>query len=265
MYSRAQLVKKYVHYYFTASNGKGHGIHSPFVFDFVRHVLNDTRTYDAYANVERLRAGLLRNNAILNVRDMGAGSVVTKSTQRKVSAIARYAAKPSKYGRLLFRIIHYYKPATIIELGTSLGITTAYLALANPGASVVTLEGAPEVAAVAKINFQQLGLLNVRLIEGNFNTTLSQALQLNGQADCVFIDGNHLKAPTMLYFNTMLACIHPLSILIFDDIHWSKEMEEAWEEIKNHPSVTLTIDLFFTGLVFFRKEFIIKQHFVIRF
>ncbi len=265
MFSRFQLAKKYLHYYFKSSNGRGHGIHSPFLFDFIQHVLNDKTDYNTYQNIESLRRQLLHDNRLLQVKDLGAGSAVSKSKQRKISDISRHAVKPKKFGQLLFRIVRYYQPGTIIELGTSLGITSSYLALANPGASVVTVEGSPEIAVIAKSNFEKLKIKNVQLKEGDFDQILPGALTKFNTLDFAFVDGNHRKVPTLLYFHTLLASINNASILIFDDIHWSAEMEEAWELIKGHSSVTMSIDLFFVGLVFFRHEFKIKQHFIINF
>lgn len=264
MYTRFQLAKKYLVYYFTASNGKGHGIHSPFVYDFVRHVLNDTARYDAYDQVEALRSRLLRNNKTLTVEDMGAG-YNSRNRERRITDIVRYAAKPPKLAQLLFRMVRYYRSQSIIELGTSAGLTTAYLALANRNAAVITLEGAPKVADLAKSNFEQLQIQNIRVINGNFDHILPQVLSEGVRPDFIFADGNHRKAPTLQYFNQLLNSINSPSVLIFDDIHWSKEMEQAWESIKAHPKVLLTVDLFFMGLVFFRNEFKIKQHFAIRY
>lgn len=152
-----------------------------------------------------------------------------------------------------------------MELGTSLGITTSYLALASPHAKVLTIEGAPEVAALAQAHFKHLGLQNVAQIVGNFNDTLPTALQQMPHPDLVYIDGNHRCQPTLHYFHTLLPTVQDHTILVFDDIHWSKEMETAWATIKSHPEVTLTIDLFFIGLVFFSHNFKAKQHFTIQF
>lgn len=265
MYSRIKLLYKYLHYYFTAQNGKGHGIHSPFVFDFVINVLNDKRNYYAYGQVEDMRGELLRDKHVLEIEDMGAGSVVAKTRQRRICDIARHAAKPAKYGQLLFRMVNYYQPSSVIEMGTSLGVTTAYLAGANTALPVITLEGASSVAEEATRNFAALGLTNIRLIEGNFDHTLPKVIDIVYKTGLVFIDGNHRKEPTLRYFHQLLEKVDADSILIFDDVHWSEEMEEVWERIKEHPAVALTIDLFFIGIVFFRTEFKEKQHFVIRY
>ena len=265
MYSSAQLAIKYLKYWFTASNAKGHGVHSPFVYDFIKNVLNDKRQFDCFRYIESLRSELKIDNTEINVPDFGAGSRMQLNNKRKISAIARSSLKPKKYSRLLFRIVHYYKPATIVELGTSLGITTSYLSFANPSAKIITIEGAHEVATIAKKNFNQLNISNIKIIEGNFDETLPIINSQLSTVNFAFIDGNHRKEPTLNYFHQLLNKANESSIFIFDDIHWSEEMEEAWNEIKQHPSVTLTIDLFFIGIVFFRTEQKIKQHFTVRF
>ena len=265
MYSPLQLAFKYVNYYFTASNGRGHGIHSPFVFELVRKVFIDKNEYDDYKTIELLRKELLQNNTFLQVEDFGAGSRMGLTKQRSVQQIAKSSLKKPKYAKLLYRLVKYLQPNQILELGTSLGITTSYLASANKDAAVLTMEGSTEIAIIAGKNFQQLQLKNIKLVNGNFDETLTPAIDQLSSINFTFIDGNHRKVPTLNYFQKLLTKANDQSLFIFDDIHWSKEMEEAWEEIKQHPSVTLTIDLFFIGLVFLRKEQLEKEHFVIRF
>jgi predicted O-methyltransferase YrrM len=265
MFTKFQLAKKYVQYYFTASNGKGHGIHSPFVFDFVINVLNDKTSYPAYQSIEKIRKQLLSDSTVIEVEDFGAGSSVIKTNKRVVSAIAASSLKPKKYAQLLYRIVAYYKPETIVELGTSFGITTDYLAAANETTKVFTCEGSAAIASIAKQNFEVLQLKNVRLIEGDFAKTLSPLLANLSKIDFAFADGNHRKEPTLNYFQQLLNHSTATTILVFDDIHWSAEMEGAWNAIKQHPQVTLTIDLFFIGIVFINPDFKIPQHFSIRF
>jgi predicted O-methyltransferase YrrM len=265
LYSRFKLAKKYIQYYLTASNGKGHGIHSPFVFDFVKNVLNDKRNYPAWQPIEDLRKKLLADPTLIEVEDFGAGSTVIKTNKRVVSAMAASSLKPKKYAQLLYRMVKYYKPGTILELGTSFGITTAYLASAKETSQVFTCEGSAAIASIAKQNFRSLQLNNVQLTEGDFAKTFPALLSNLNTVDLAFADGNHRKEPTLDYFHQLLKHSTPSSILIFDDIHWSAEMEEAWQTIKQHPAVTLTIDLFFIGIVFINPDFKIPQHFSIRF
>jgi predicted O-methyltransferase YrrM len=265
MYSPFRLALKYLQYYSTALNGKGHGVHSPFVFEFITKVLNDTRQFYAYNNIEDIRNDLLLDKRTLTIEDYGAGSNITKSNERAVSDIARSVLKPRKFAQLLFRIVDYYHLGNIVELGTSLGITTSYLASGNALGKVYTFEGARQIANVARDNFRQLTLNNIEVVEGNFDETLPLKLRDINSIDLAFIDGNHRKAPTLSYFHQLLSKAHPNSIFVFDDIHWSKEMEEAWRQIQQHSAVTLTIDLFFIGIVFFRAEQKVSQHFSVRF
>ncbi|MDR3711499.1 MAG: class I SAM-dependent methyltransferase [Puia sp.] len=364
MYSRARLARKYLHYYLTASNGKGHGIHSPFVYAFVKNVLNDDGVYPAYDAVEKMRARLSADRRMLEIEDWGAGSVLdgeatvedetvreertvhderavredktvrglpgvredelirgvggiredgwvakgetrgdvgravaevsdrdeegiaagavnakkekneknegkaavqARTRFRSVSQLAVHAAKSRKLGQLLFRIAHYYQPRTILELGTCLGISTAYLSYGAPKAKLLTIEGAPAIADEAEKNFRDLGLHNIEVVTGNFEDWLPLVLDRLGGIELAFIDGNHRKEPTLRYFHLLMGRVVLPAVLIFDDIHWSAGMEEAWETIRRDPRVLLTVDLFFVGLVFLREEFKRKQDFVIRF
>lgn len=265
MYSTFQLAKKYLRYYFTASNGKGHGTHSPFVFDFITHVLNDKKKYACYDTIEVVRQQLKQDATIIEVQDFGAGSAVIKPNKRVVKAIAKSSLKSPKFAQLLFRMVQYYQPKSILELGTSFGITTAYLASGNAAAKVYTCEGAQQIAAIAQHNFNQVGIQNCTLLKGDFAQTLPALFSIVNQFDFAFVDGNHRKEPTLQYFNQLLAHSTGKAILIFDDIHWSSEMEAAWLAIQNHPSVTVTIDLFFIGIVCINSDIKLKQHFVVRY
>lgn len=265
MYTSFQLAKKYFDYYLHASNSKGHGMHSPFVFDFILNVLNNNSSYQAAEEIEQLRKQLLSDKRIIEVEDFGAGSRVHSSQQRSVGEIAKSALKSKRLARLLFRLVKHYQPQTIVELGTSLGITTAYFSKANPNASIKTIEGSKKVAAIANENFQKLNSTNIQQLTGNFDEILPSLLNQLSFVDLGYIDGNHRYQPTINYFHQFLPKSNSQTILVFDDIHWSREMEQAWEEIKSHPSVQYTIDIFFLGFVFFRDEFKIKQNFSVRF
>ena len=253
---------KYIRYYF--SSGKLHDVHSPFVYDLLGKVIYSNSTFYAFEQIEDLRKSLLLNENKLQITDLGAGSKILNLNERKISDIAKHSAKQAKYGQLLFRFVNHFHPDTILELGTSLGISTLYLAMASQKSKVITIEGCPEIAAAAKNNFERAGAKNIEQVVGNFDDILPLILSKNPKCDFIFIDGNHRKEPTLKYFEQCLSVLSNDSIIIFDDIHWSDEMEQAWEQIKAYPSVTITLDLFFIGIVFFRKEKN-KEHFTIRF
>ena len=238
-------------------SGNAHGLHSPFVFGLYTTVIRHGGEFGAYRRIEARRRELLRSSQTITVTDLGAGSQVVGAggTQRRLSAIARHAAKPPRLAQLLFRLVNHFQPATILELGTSLGLTTAYLAAVSSRSQVLTFEGCPNTAAVARETFAELHLPNVRLVVGNLDQTLPATLaDLATPVDFVFFDGNHRYEPTMRYFEQCLAKANENSVFVLDDIHWSAEMERAWEAVKAHPAVTVTVDLFYVGLVFFRKK-----------
>lgn len=235
------------------------------MYTFITEVLNKKNQDSFSHSIEAYRENLLANNTYVEVWDRGAGSRRQANNKRKISAIAKAALKPKKYSQLLGRIVSHFKPALVLELGTSLGITASYMAAANMEGSVITMEGAPNVAKEARKTFAHLGLHNVEIREGDFDEILPTYLNSVSTIGLAYIDGNHKYEPTIRYFNYLKEKSNEASIFIFDDIHWSKEMETAWDEIKKDPSVTLTIDLFFIGLVFFRKAQQEKEHFIIRY
>lgn len=254
---------KYIRYFLQSDTA--YAVHSPFVFTFTQELLYDKRAFYAFEAIEKRRKQLLSDTHLIPVTDLGAGTSLQKVTEKRVCDIARSAAKSPKYGKLLFRLVNHFHPENIIELGTSLGISAAYLASASAHSQLQTLEGSEAIADIALETFQELKLQNISIVRGNFDDTLAPVLRRIPRLDMAFIDGNHRKEPVLRYFSQCLTQIHDSSLIIFDDIHWTKEMEEAWESIKANPAVTLTIDLFFLGLVFFRKDFKEKQHFVLRF
>jgi len=255
-------VKSFLSYKFKAINV--HHLHSPFAYELVKDVVNDKQCYPDYKKVSALREQLQKDCSEIMVNDFGAGiggkgyALILKS----VASLYKNNSIRLKYGELLFRLVKYLQPANILELGTSLGISSAYMAIAAPDASIVTVEGCIGIAEKAAENFTMLGLKNIHQEIGNFDSVLDPIIDDMPKIDFAFIDGNHRKDPTIRYFESCLKKSHNETVLIFDDIHWSEEMNEAWKFIQSHPSVTLTLDLFQFGIVFFRKE-LSKQDFII--
>ena len=255
------MFKSYLKYFFTAKGA--HSLHSPFVYQFYTEVMKRSRYFNDSA-IREIRKELIRNKSEIELLDLGAGSRKNTESKRSVSEIAKVSGIRSKYGRLLARMVEFYQLKSSVELGTSLGLGTSYLALASFENKVVTLEGAPEVLKIAEANFKKLGLPNVHTISGNFYDNLEDSL-VNGELlDLVYIDGNHTYQATMDYFNFYLSHTHDDSFIIIDDIHWSEEMERAWEEILDSPAIHVSMDLFRMGIVC-KKSTQAKQHFVLRF
>ena len=314
-FTEMHLILSYLKFLIKSTNQ--HGVHSPFVFGLVTKCFYDKKRYPAYKVSKEYRKKLLQNKKTINVTDFGAGSRVFSSNGRKISAIAKNAGITSKRARLLNRLVRYLEIEKILELGTSLGISTAAMAAGNK-VQITSIEGCPATAEITREQFEEFGLDNIELKVGEFGTILNegkyevrstrlevkeenfifqipnstsadpqlatenrkqktenekpkttnyqQQTTYNRQPqpfDLIFIDGNHQKEATLNYFEKLLSAVHNDSVMIFDDIHWSKEMEAAWEEIKLHPEVSVTIDTFYWGLVFFRREQA-KEHFVIR-
>ncbi|MDO5981650.1 O-methyltransferase [Flavivirga spongiicola] len=255
MYQIIQYIK------FLIRSTNQHGVHSPFVYDLVTQCFYDKTNYDAFKHILNYKKDLLKNNTSIKVTDLGAGSQVMKQKERSISSMAKHAGSTIKKAKLIHRLVKYFNPKDILELGTSLGVATHAMGLVNQETKITTIEGCPNISEFSKANFKKCQLNNIDLKTGGFNNILSQLLTNN--YDFVFFDGNHQKEATLKYFEMLLQTTYNDSVFIFDDIYWSKGMTEAWETIKQHPKVTVTIDTFFWGVVFFRKEQA-KEHFAIR-
>ncbi|MBK9338722.1 MAG: class I SAM-dependent methyltransferase [Lewinellaceae bacterium] len=239
-------------------------VHSPFVFDFVNFVLEDQRWYYAFEDIEALRREMRRSPVVLDMADHGAATLGTAPVLRQVPVrqLARTVASSPAQGRLLFRLAQWMRPERILELGTSVGIGTMYLASAAPNARFITLEGSEACAHVARTN---LGILDLHhrteVVGGAFQDTLLPALQQLGRVDMVFFDGHHTEASTGNYLEQCLAFSHERTVLVFDDVYWSPGMTAAWEKVKQHPKVTCTVDIFDLAVAFLNPDLGAKQHF----
>lgn len=252
-------VFQYIKFIFKSTNQ--HGVHSPFVYHLATQCFYDKTEYDAYSSIISYKKALLKNESKIKVTDLGAGSQVMKQEGRTVSKMAKNAGTTIKRAKLLYRLTAYFKTETILELGTSLGIGTQAMSLGKPDSKITTIEGCPNISEFAKNNFEKYQLKNINSITGDFKDKLKEFTK--NKYDLIFFDGNHQKEATLIYFETLLNTVNNNSVWIFDDIYWSKGMTEAWETIKKHPKVTVTIDTFFWGVVFFRDEQV-KEHFRIR-
>ncbi len=240
-------------------------LHSPFVYRLYTECIKKDKQENAFAPIEQLRHSLLQDQRVLTYSDPGSGSHVTKNnTERTVKLIATHSLKPAAQARVLHRLVNYFAPATVLELGTSLGLSSCYMAAALPAnARLYTVEGAAPVAAIAQSNLEQLGYnQQVHLTQGLFDEVLPALLPQLGTIDFAYLDGNHRYAPTVDYVKQLLPYVHNNSVIILDDIYWSNEMQQAWQEVKQLSQVTVSIDLFHFGLLFFRKEQV-KEYFTL--
>lgn len=256
-----RLAFKYLKYVLTARHSGGFGVHSPFIFSFIQYVVKETLPFYAFEKIEQKRRELQKDTRILSVKDFGTG----QDGNKEVRQIAARALKNPEQAQLLFRIVNYYHCEKVCELGSSLGITTMYLAAATgSGNKCISMEGCPETAAIARENFTRTGMRNIDLNICNIDDKLEDILAQNGRQDFFFIDANHCYEALSNYFKICLNYSTNKTIIVVDDIYRSEEMEKAWEEIKNHPAVKSTIDLFYMGIVFLNPD-LNKKHYKVKF
>lgn len=239
-------------------------IHSPFVFDLAEKVLFPKNKEPVPALLNEIRNKLHQSKQTIQALDLGAGSGVLKTKTRKVRDMAGVFSKPPNRAALLFRLVQYLKPKMVVEMGTSMGLTTIHLAAGAPKSSkIFTLEGCPETSTLARETFRVSGFQNILLVEGPFDQTFRKLLETEGPPGFVFVDGNHAEKPTLEYFEIILKKSNPETVIVFDDIHWSPGMEMAWKKVVENPAVSVSIDLFDMGLVFLKND-IPKAHYTLR-
>ena len=242
--------------------GTIYDLHAPLAFSFAGEVLEDKRHFQAHELIEARRKELLANPKLITLQDYGAGSVPFNRPQRKISEIALTSSTPERFGKYLLSTADWMQAERILELGANLGIGAAYLASGmKSDGKLISIEGDPQLAEIAK---ETLSLVhphkNARVLRGSFDEQLESALQELGRVDLAFIDGHHQKSATLNYFQRIMPWIHEGTVLIFDDIHWSAGMEEAWQQLKVHPRVRMSIDLWRWGILFFDPKVLQVQH-----
>lgn len=252
-------VKSYLNHWLNTVDE--HSIHSPFFFDFYNHVIKkETQDNDQFSSIEEVRQKLLMNPTEVTVNDLGAKSSHFKKTNRPIAKIAATSLSPASLCRLYNRIIHYIEAKHIVELGTSLGITTLYLAQ-KENAHITTFEGNPSMIDVALTNFEYFDKKNIELVDGNLDTKLSDYLLKASKISFVLMDANHRYEPTIRYFNLLIRKMDDQGIIVLDDIHYSEEMNLAWKELSHHQLVYGSVDLFRCGILFLDPA-LNRQHYV---
>jgi predicted O-methyltransferase YrrM len=257
-------VTKYLKYILLSGHRKGHGIHSPFVFDIVSRVFRNKIDPDIVCNIEKVRKRMISDCSSIIVNDHGSGSEISKTNFRKVSEIARYSPVTKKYGVLLSNMAAEFGKPLIIEFGTSFGISTMYMAAACHDAEINTMEGSPSIAEIARKNFIEAGIENIEVLTGSFDELMPVIINRNIKPGLVFIDGDHRKGPLVRYFSRIAEISGGGTVVIIDDINYSKEMGEAWSEIKQNEKVSISIDICRMGIVFFRQG-VNHNNYVIRY
>jgi predicted O-methyltransferase YrrM len=252
---QAAFILRFIRHFFSAPNTKGFGVHSPFLFSFTRFVLMERNPYYVFAEIENLRSSLLGNRTKINTTDLGTGTSGTK----RISSIAKKSLSQKKKAQLLFRIGTYFKIENCLELGTSLGITSSYLGSISSCQNCLTIEGCPIIAKQAQNNFESLHLNNIKSLVGDISKVLPRVVE-NNMFDLIFIDANHQSVAVIEYVDILQSAVHESTVMIVDDIHWSKDMEIAWKYIKGLSKTTITIDLFYCGIVFFDSK-LNKKHY----
>ncbi len=255
-------IKNYIKHYFIAKRN-GHGVHSPFAYQLCEEVFYNANHFYDFDALKKIRTSLLADSTELVIEDLGAGSKTFHSNKRKINEIARKGISTVKQSEILYKLINFLNCANNVELGTSIGLNTMYMAKANKTGKVISIDGSKSLVAFAGDLTKKNLVNNVEFINANFDSALPELLNKLNSLDLLYVDGNHTYEATLNYFKLALEKKQNNTVLIFDDIYWSPQMTSAWKEIKQHSAVTLSIDTFYFGLIFFKEE--VKEKVDLRF
>lgn len=243
---------------------KRHGIHSPLVYTLSDSVFSFKNTNAHFSELLDLKKEWLQNKDILEIQDFGAGTRVAKGqNKRTISEIARVSTADQKQAQALYHLVNFLKPKAILELGTNLGWTSFHMAKAAPESQVVSIEGSKSLHDFAELHRKKLKLDNLNFVCSEFGQLLSTPNWTQLKFDLVYMDGNHRKDPTLSYCKLLEPYLSDNAVIVIDDIYWSKEMTEVWNNLRVQDKYPLTIDCFYFGLLFLEKRNQ-KEHFRLR-
>jgi predicted O-methyltransferase YrrM len=239
-----------------------HGVHSPFVFALQDGALKDA-ALETLPPIEHARQALHNDTRTITRVDLGAGSRSGVASSIRIAEFAQKSLQGEHAARILRGLADALDATHVLELGTALGITTAYLAWDRPNRKVHTIEGDPILLDIAREQWTQLGIQNIIGHEGAFDHILSTSNLAQMKFDLILIDGNHAFEPTMRYWDQLKHQLTEGGCIVLDDIYWSPGMHGAWTAIKSDPLVTLSLDYFEWGIVFVfpRKQ---TEHYSLR-
>jgi len=256
------IIPRYLKYWLNAI--EEHSLHSPFIYELFTQIIKPEYPDPHFERIEKIRSRLLQDTSILDLNDLGAGSKMKSGNRKTIAEIASTASSPPKLSKLIYRLIRQNECKEVVELGTCLGINTLYMQAGYEKINLTTFEGDETLAEFAENLFESEGIENIRIIKGDLKKTLSDFLAFSKKIDFAYLDANHTYEATIKYFNLLAKKSHDDSLFVVGDIHWSSEMEKAWKEIKESPYVTISIDIFHAGIVYFKPD-ILKQHYVLEF
>jgi predicted O-methyltransferase YrrM len=257
-------ILKYIQHQLQRRHRRGHGIHSPYLFEFVNGVLFNASGMEVPEQILQVHRELEKDRSMIPKGKLGATFNVGSPEVRSVGKFVRRSSVSEKYGAMLFRIIRWFRPEMIIELGTGLGISTLYLAAASPEIPVHSIEGNTDRADFAAQLMCRCNLGPVSIHWGEMEEKLEDLMPVLGGRFVSFVDGNHRYGPTISYIKMLLSKAGEEAVIIMDDIYWSKDMFRAWKEVVSWPEVRVSIDLFHMGILLLRRE-LNKEHLKIKF
>ena len=249
-------LKSYVNFIFSATNQ--HGVHSPFVYQLVTKCFYNRKNRPEYRKIGEYRKDVFQEKQQLHIQPNC--STFFKANTYKISKLAKIYAPSWKRSKFLTRLTNYLNCKSVLEIGTQMGIRTSCFA-SHKNCDVITIDNCEETQKIAREKLKKHHFSTIKFCLQEF--TQQEILVDQKKIDCIYIGNTRKKQSTLHLFEEALKKVHNDSVILIEGLHWSKDMNQAWKEIKENKQVSVTIDTFYLGLVFFRKEQA-KEHFKIR-
>jgi len=247
-------ILKYTEHLFHWRYRWGRHIHSPYLFEFIHEVVFNASKHEVPAEIRIVHRALRKDRNLIPAGTLGAKSAVDNSENRTVGSFVRSSSVSEKYGAVLYRITRWFKPETIVELGTGLGVSAMYLATGSPQTQLHTIEGSHSRADFSHKLIKRCGLKEVKVHRGELEKKLEELIPDLKERFVAFVDGNHYHEPTVRYVRSLVDLAGDEALIVVDDIYWSKEMQLAWKEVISWPEVKVSIDLFHMGILLLRRD-----------
>ncbi len=238
---------KYLSYLFHAKHRKGFGIHSPFVFYLVTMVIEEKLPYYRFVQIENLRTLLTKTKKKIKENRNGV------EKERRISEFVYESSFSPSYDQLLFRLVNFFKPKNVVEIGDSVGITTLYLATSDTRRPTYTIGESKDLADFAHTTFGKVGLQNIIQLAGSVEEKLPVVLSKEKNVDFVYFGRQASVEAMQKSLSLLSSCFTGKTVLLMSDI-WKDDRKKLWESVKKQGGGRVSIDMFHYGILIYNED-----------
>lgn len=215
LYKKVRLPKRLL---YKVRHHRGHGVHSPFVFNLINKVIEEKSPYYAYLDI-----------------------------RREVNKIITPSLYVQKQNLLAFRLVNYFNAFNILELGSKFGVNTLSMLTFSKQAHCYCYEPDIQKKEIAE------KILNNYLSQVTFLNSPFD-IKVNALFDAIFIDLKHNSCIAKDNFDQVLALCSEKTFLFVDGIRENEKLNQIWSCLSDNERRTAKLDFFHFGILFFNKQ-----------